>query len=162
MRKAFFICFLFFQFILRSQNTASFTASVTIVEPVKISTVKNLNFSNIRAGSGGMVILTPEGFRRGYGGVELGEELNTSPAIFNITGQSSTKVTFRLPDGEHILSNGNENIIIRDFTTDWTDNIKLNEGKNFLKVGASIIIKAEQESGIYTSQRPLEIIVNYD
>lgn len=162
MRKFLLTGLSFIPISLLGQGTATFTASVTIVEPVTITTLTNLSFSEVRAGTGGVVTLTADGLRNGLGGVELGEGGNISPASFNISGKPGTKVNLKLPVGEHLLSNGNQNIIIKDFSTNWSLNDWLKEENNILKVGASIVVEAGQEPGYYTSVQPLEIIMNYD
>ena len=162
MKKVLFISLLLFHFALWGQATANFTASVTIVEPVRVTTLTHLNFSNVRAGSGGMVTMSADGIRNGVGGVELGEETNISPATFNISGKAGTKVNLKLPQGEHLLTNGKQNIVLRDFTSNWTLDDWLKEENNILKVGASIVVEAGKEPGYYRSVSPLEIIVNYD
>lgn len=162
MKKVLFISLLLVKFALWSQATANFTASVTIVEPLKVTNLTNLNFSNVRAGSGGTVTMTADGMRNGFGGVELGEGATISPATFNIFGKPGTKVNLKLPEGEHLLTNGKQNIIVRDFTSNWSSDDWLKEENNLLKVGASIVVEAGQEPGYYTSVSPLEIVVNYD
>lgn len=162
MKKVLLISLLLFSVNICGQATANFTASVTIVEPLKINTVSNLNFAEVRAGSGGVVTLTADGQRTGSGGVELGEETNISPAAFNIFGEPGTKVNLKLPAGEHLLTNGNQNIVLKDFSSNWDNREWLQEEDNILRMGASIVVEDGQEPGYYTSVQPLEIVVNYD
>lgn len=162
MRKLLFIGLLLISHSVIGQATANFTASVTIVEPLKVSTLSNLNFAEVQSGEGGTVTLSANGQRSGYGGVELGEETNVSPASFNISGKAGTKINLVLPKGEFVLTNGTENIIIKDFTSNWSNQEWLREGGNLLKVGASILIKENQKAGFYTSTKPMEVVVNYD
>ncbi|MEG9328445.1 DUF4402 domain-containing protein [Salinimicrobium catena] len=162
MKKVLLISLLSFSVTIFAQATANFTASVTIVEPLKITTVSNLDFAEVRAGTGGVVTVSADGQRMGFGGVELGEETNISPATFNILGKPGTKISLVLPSGEHLLSNGKETITISNFLSNWTNNDFLTEENNVLKVGASIVVEADQEPGFYTSIKPIEIIANYD
>ena len=163
MKKILLIGFSFISISLSGQSTATFTASVTIVESVTITTLTNLSFSEVRAGNGGVVTLTADGLRSSPGGgVGLGEGGNISPATFRITGKPGTKVNFILPEGKHVLTNGKQNITIKDFWSNWSINDWLTEENNVLKVGASIVVEAGQEPGFYTSIQPLEIVVNYD
>lgn len=162
MKKVLFISLLLLNLVLRGQATASFTASVTIVEPLKVKTLSNLNFSEVRAGTGGVVTLTSDGSREGFGGVEFGEGINTSPASFTISGTPGTMVNLQLPQGEFLLTNGEQTITIKDFTSNWSRINRLKEEQNILKIGASIVVDAEQEPGNYTTIQPLEIIIDYD
>lgn len=145
-----------------AQSTANFTASVTIVQPINIATTSNLNFASLEARTGGAVILTPEDVRTSSGGVELKEEANLSAATFEITGQQDFAFSINLPDGEFELTNGSHKMIIRDFTSNLSQDTYLGDGKKILKLGATLDVSPDQASGQYTSLGALTVTVNYN
>lgn len=145
----------------QASASANFTASVTIIEPIGISTTSNMNFARIDAKSGGMVTLNPDNTRVTSGGVvaEPGGEI--SAATFLVTGQSGFAFSVALPRGQHELTNGNHKIILRDFTSHFEGEALAGEGK-ILRVGASLEIAPNQEPGEYFSAGDLQVTVNYN
>jgi len=75
-------------FHAQSSATASFMATVTIIQPITINTVSHMNFSQIDAENGGSVILTPDNQRFVTGGVTLAGQEDLSTATFIVTGQA--------------------------------------------------------------------------
>lgn len=70
-----------------SQATASFNASVTIIQPIGITTTSDLSFANVDAKSGGEVTLSPNNMRTTIGAVVLSDGGIVSAASFEITGE---------------------------------------------------------------------------
>lgn len=145
-----------------AQATASFTASATIIQPIGITTTSNMNFANIDAKSGGLVVLTPDNLRISSGSVELEDAAPVSAATFEVTGQQDFSYTVNLPTSEFILSNGNETMIIKDFTSSITKNNRLQGGSGTVRVGATLEVNPNQTPGIYTSLGSMSVTVNYN
>ena len=148
--------------IAQSQASASFTASVTIIEPIGITTTSNMNFANVDAKTGGTIILTPDNTRITSGGVELEEATGVSAATFEITGEQGSSFSLSIPNSEYILSNGNENIIIKDFTSSLAGSGNIESGSKVVRVGATLDVNPNQAPGTYTSTGPLNVTVNYN
>ena len=148
--------------LAQSQATASFTASVTIIEPIGITTTSNMNFANVDAKTGGAVILTPESNRITSGGVELKEATGVSAASFEITGEQGFSFSLSLPESEYILTNGSEDIIIKDFTSSLASSGNLGSAAKIVRVGATLDVNPNQAPGIYTSAGPMNVTVNYN
>lgn len=144
------------------QATANFTASVTVIQPIGITTTSDMDFANLDASSGGAVVLTPESTRMTTGGVRLKDSGNVSAARFEITGQSGLAFSVTLPQNQYVLSNGRESIIIRDFTSSYNSSGILAENTQILKVGATIDVPPNQTPGRYSNQTPLSVTVNYN
>lgn len=123
-----------------AQATATFTASVTIIQPIGITNTANMNFANLDAKSGGAVILSPDNTRMSQGGVELTDGNTVSAATFEVIGQAGFTYSITLPNSDHVLTNGTDNIIIRDFTSSLQDEGSLASGSQTLRVGASLDI----------------------
>jgi hypothetical protein len=165
MKRLLFILsliFLFFSTDGMAQATATFTASVTIIQPIGITNTANMNFANLDAKSGGAVILDPDNTRSSQGGVKLADGNTVSAATFEVTGQAGYTYSITLPNSDHVLTNGTDNIIIRDFTSSLNDEGSLALGSQTLRVGASLDINPNQTPGIYTSPGGFNISVNYN
>jgi len=145
-----------------AQATATFTASVTIIQPIGITNTANMNFANLDAKSGGAVILSPDNTRMSQGGVELTDGNTVSAATFEVIGQAGFTYSITLPNSDHVLTNGTDNIIIRDFTSSLQDEGSLASGSQTLRVGASLDINPNQTPGNYTSPGGFNISVNYN
>lgn len=145
-----------------AQATASFTASVTIVQPIGITTTSNMNFANVDAKSGGEVILTPDNIRISNGGVELKEATGLSAASFEVTGEPGFAFSITLPENEYVLTNGNESMIIKDFTSSLAEGGNLSNGAKLVRVGATLNVNPNQTPGIYSSPAAMNVTVNYN
>lgn len=155
---AFFTC----TTIALAQATANFTASVTIIQPIGITTTANLNFASVDAKSGGEVILTPDNTRISTGGVVLKEAGGLSAASFEITGEPGFAFSITVPESEYVLTNGSESIIIKDFTSSLAEGGSLAGGSATINVGATLKINPNQTPGLYNSQGPMNVTVNYN
>ncbi|WP_324719106.1 DUF4402 domain-containing protein [Salinimicrobium sp. HB62] len=155
------LSFLFFCTIASAQATANFTASATIIQPISISTISNLNFASIDAKEGGDVILTPQGERLVLGDVELSDGSVVTAASFEVIGQPGTTFSVSLPDSRSQLINGSEKMVLKDFTSS-TGSGDLSTGKTSVKVGATLEINPQQAPGFYSTPTPLLVTVNYN
>jgi len=145
-----------------AQATATFTASVTIIQPIGITNTANMNFANVDAKSGGTVILDPDNTRISQGGVKLTDGNTVSAATFEVTGQAGYTYSITLPNSDQVLTNGTDDIIIRDFTSSLKEEGSLADGSQTLRVGASLDINPNQTPGNYTSPGGFNITVNYN
>jgi len=146
----------------KAQASASFTASVIIIQPIGITNTANMNFANLDAKSGGKVILNPDNSQISQDGVELTDGNTVSAATFEVTGQAGYTYSITLPNSDYVLSNGTDNIIIRDFTSSLKNENYLALGSQTLRVGASLDINPNQPPGNYTSLGGFNITVNYN
>lgn len=165
MKKQNYLLFFLLSFCpngINAQSTANFTASVTIVEPIGITTVSNMNFANIDAQGGGTVIISPENTREATGTVRLQNEEKLSAATFIVTGEQDSTFSIHLPATDYILSSGGEKMVINEFTSSLTTNNSLDKGSKTFKVGATLVVNAHQKPGTYTSLEPLKVSVNYN
>ena len=145
-----------------AQATASFTASVTIIQPIGIINTANMNFANLDAKSGGTVVLGPDNTRSSQGGIELTDGNTVSAATFEVTGQAGYTYSITLPNSDHVLTNGIDDIIIKDFTSSLKDEGSLASGSQTLRIGASLDINPNQPPGNYTSPGGFNVCVNYN
>ncbi|WP_300438182.1 DUF4402 domain-containing protein [Christiangramia sp.] len=141
--------------------SASFTASVNIIEPISLKTTSNMNFASIDAGMGGSVILNPDHTRSINGNVSLANATNVSAAEFEVKGQNGYSYNINVPRGSFSMRNGSDRIIIKDFTASSLSST-LNTDSQIISVGATLEIDPGQKPGIYTSSSPIEIMVSYN
>ncbi|TRO66510.1 DUF4402 domain-containing protein [Christiangramia sabulilitoris] len=164
-KKSIFIVSIFLCLVstVTGQNsaTANFTASVTIIEPVSIKTTSNMNFAEINAGTGGTVTLNPDNSRQANGGVELKPGGLTTAAEFEIKGQQGHAYDLQIPSGIYSMSNGANEIIIRDFALSELPQ-HLEEDTQKIRLGATLEIPANQKPGRYVTPTPLEITISYN
>lgn len=146
----------------QTSASASFTASVTIVEPVGITTTSNMNFARIEAGKGGQVVLAPDNTRTAWGGVQLAEGQTGAAASFEVIGNDGFTFDLSLPQGSYVLSSGDQNIVVRDFQSDIEGTGNLIGGAQTVKVGATLEISANQTPGRYTNTDGFTVTVNYN
>lgn len=145
----------------QTQATATFTASVTIIEPIGITNTSDMNFASVDAKTGGSIILTPENDRITTGGVALEDGSTVSAAIFKVTGQNGYSFSLSLPEGEYLLSDGIETLILRDFTSNFQEST-ISSTTPEIKVGATLDIKAGQQPGNYKTLTSIPVTVNYN
>lgn len=159
-----FILVLFFSAtaVGQTQASASFSASVTIVEPIGITNTANLNFASVDAEKGGLVVLTPSGDRITKGGAALADGNSVSAAVFQVTGQSGLTYSISLPQGEHFLTSGGNQVVLSDFTSNLGETGKLQDNSSELRVGATVKFTPGQSPGKYSSIAPLAVTVNYN
>ena len=158
----FSLIFLSFSIEGMAQATANFTASVTIIQPIGITNTANMNFASLDAKSGGTIILNPDNTRISQGGVELADGNTVSAATFEVTGQEGYTYSITLPNSNQVLTNGTDDIIIRDFTSSLKNEGSLAGSSQTLRVGASLDINPNQTPGNYTSPGGFNITVNYN
>ena len=154
--------FLLFFNLASAQATAHFTASATIIQPISISTISNLNFSRIDAKEGGEIILTPQGERLVIGDVALSNGSLATAATFEVVGQEGYTFSISLPGDHYQLVNGEEHMTLKTFTSSIGSFGSLNSGRTKINVGATLEVNPQQTPGFYSTPTPLSITVNYN
>lgn len=150
---------------VHAQETASATATATIVTPISIVKDVDMNFGNVAVQSttGGTVVLTPAGGRTKTGGVTLPATPGTvSAASFTVSGTGNYTYTITLPSTAHQISSGANHMNVTVFTSNPSGaNGQLTAGEQTLNVGATLTVAAAQPSGVYVSDTPFDVTVNY-
>lgn len=154
---------------LSAQSSATATSSATIVTPIGIAQVVDMNFGNIAVtSSGGTVVLpaasgTPT--RSATGGVTLPVVPGTVKAAeFTVTGENDYTYDVTLPSGDHTIKHsGNvETMIVNAFTKDAGAGTLSGSGSQTIYVGATLNVSAEQLAGTYISESAFTVTVNYN
>ena len=142
-------------------QSATATATSTIVTPIAIAKTVDMNFGNVAVfGSAGTVVLAPAGTRSATGGVTLPATSGTvAPAQFTVTGESGYTYSVTLPVSNTVKF-GSNTMTVNTFVSNTTG--KLTGGTEILKVGATLNVGASQAAGTYISEAPFTVTVNYN
>lgn len=148
-----------------AQVTASATASATILTPIAITKTVDMNFGNLAVNATpGTIELTPASARTATGGVTfLPSNAGTiTAASFDVVGLADATYSITLPAGVTTLLNGANTMTVDTWTSDPTPTGTLAGGSQTVNVGATLNVPASSVAGIYTSDVPFNVTVNYN
>lgn len=160
------IVFLAFITAASAQATATATATATVVTAISIAKVTDMNFGNIsvQAGTGGTVVLAPDGTRSRTSGVTLPASAGTvTAATFTVSGLASYTYAITLPTTVVLThSAGVETMTASAFTsTPSATGTLASGGTETVAVGATLTVAAAQLPGVYVSGN-FDVTVNYN
>ncbi len=177
MKKVIFSAFALVSFAINSnaQATASAEAFATIVTPISITQVDDLNFGNIAvsASAGGTVTLVPGATATrtlGGTGLTLPNVTGTvTAAEFDVAGTANYTYAITLPtNGTVSLTGPGAAMAANSFTAYTTTNATISgtgtldgSGDDVLRVGATLTVAAAQVAGAYSSTA-FDVTVNYN
>lgn len=150
---------------INAQGAATADVSATITIPIAISKTLDLSFGNVAVSvSQGTVVLTPSGARSLTGGVVFpANEGIVAAASFIVTGASGFVYSVTLPTTTITIDdNAGHSMTVDNWTSTPTPIGTLNDGTSTLTIGATLYVGANQEVGIYTSDTPFNVTVNYN
>lgn len=150
-----------------AQSVASAGASASVIVPIGVVKVADMNFGNaaVSATSGGMITLAPSGARTiGGTGVTLpGTTGTVAAAGFVVTGAPGYTYAITLPSSTVITGPGSATMTLNGFTsTPTTTGTLSSAGTQTLAVGASLVVSAAQVPGTYTNATAVPVTVNYN
>ena len=162
---ALFVVVLGFSAVSFAQSTATATASATIIGPISLTKVTDMNFGNIAVGTlGGTVVLAPAGGRTATT-VTLPAVIGTvSAATFTVSGVGSSTYAITLPTGDYTITRltGSETMTVNTFTSTPSATGTLAGGTQTLAVGATLNVTGSQVAGTYTNAVGFPVTVNYN
>lgn len=171
LTKVFAVAIAMFGFATSSfaQETATATASATIVTPISITKTIDLNFGDVavQSATDGTVVLSPLGVREAFLGATLPASATTSVAAasFDVAGQNSYTYDITLPTSCVITDPVSaEEMTVSDFTCSIvvTEGALSAEGTETFTVGATLAVTGGQADGDYTNAAAFDVIVNYN
>jgi hypothetical protein len=156
-----FICSVVVAF---SQVTATGHISVTIVTPISITKVQDMNFGHVSVESGsGSVTLSPDNLNRSASGsVDLVDGGLVSVASFNVKGYQGATFSITLPESPVEIFNGSKSMVVSNFTSTPNGNSDLADGSKKVNVGATLYVTGDQSLGEYNTINPFPVTVNYN
>ncbi|MBC9930580.1 DUF4402 domain-containing protein [Chitinophaga qingshengii] len=150
----------------RAQETASATATATIITPISITKDVDMNFGNVAVQSttGGTVVLTPGGVRTVTGGVTLPSTATgtVTAAAFTVNGTGNYSYSISLPSAAVSITSGSNTMTVSGFVSTPSGVGQLSSGTQALHVGATLNVSAAQPAGTYVSGTPFDVTVNYN
>jgi len=173
MKKLFilFIALVGFGVSSYGQNNATATSSATIVTPIKITHVANLNFGNLTVGTtGGDITLTPAGTLTGETGTVKAPksgEGSVTAAEFTVEGQANYVYTISVLPASVTLKDVNGTGTHTMTLTNWattptpTGQLDASAGSQTLKVGGTLTLSGSQAAGSYKGTEDISVTVNY-
>ena len=147
----------------QSTDTEQTTATATIVGPLALTKVSDMNFGTIAVtGTAGTVVLGTNNSRTAVGPALVPPAAGVA-ASFTVSGEASRTFVITLPaDGTVSLISGGNNMAANTFVHNAGANPALNgAGAAAFTVGATLSVGAAQPSGVYTSANfPVTISYN--
>ena len=165
MKKLFilFIAVVGFGVSSYGQASATATSTATIITPITLTKVNNMNFGNILvSGTLGTVVLTPASARSLTGGVSLASTGTVTAASFTVGGDGSNTYAITLPSGATTLTSGANTMTCDTWTSIPSSTGVLSSGSQTLNVGATLHVAANQATGTYVSGTAFTVSVDYN
>lgn len=148
-----------------AQSTVTVVASATVITPISISKIADMNFGNlaVQTATGGTVILAPAGTRTSTSGVTLPFTVGTvTAAAFTVAGSGVSTYSITLPNSVTLThSGGVQTMSAGTFTSNPAVTGTLSSGTENISVGATLTVAAAQLAGVYTSGN-FNVTVNYN
>ena len=156
-----------FSNIANAQSTTSASATATIVTPIAITKVTDMNFGNVAVSStAGTVILSSAGTRTKSGGVTLPVVAGTvAAASFNVIGNAGYAYSIAIPsDITLTIFGGGETMAVTSINNNigTTGIISSVNGTQNILVGGTLNVAAGQVAGVYSNASALTVTVNYN
>src|SRR5665647_1337739 len=136
----------------QSTDTEQTTATATIVGPLALTKVSDMNFGTIAVtGTAGTVVLGTDNSRTAVGPALVPPAAGVA-ASFTVSGDGNRTFAITLPaNGTVTLISGGNSMAANTFVHNAGASPALNAGTAAFTVGATLSVGAAQASGIYTS-----------
>ncbi len=147
----------------QSTDTEQTTATATIVGPLALTKVTDMDFGTIAVtGTAGTVVLGTDNSRTAVGPALVPPAAGVA-ASFTVAGEASRTFTITLPaDGAVTLVNGANTMGVNSFQHSMGANPALSgAGAAAFTVGATLSVGAAQAAGVYTSAN-FPVTINYN
>ncbi|MBC9914583.1 DUF4402 domain-containing protein [Chitinophaga varians] len=155
--------------VAQTSATATANASATVITPIAIAKTLDLNFGVLASSPiPGTLKISPAGVRTTTGGVSTLSTTGTvTPAIFSVTGENNFTYAITLPLIPVVLNHTTlpgAFMLATNFTSSpavITGGV-LTGGSQALNVGATLFVGPNQPHGLYTTNIPFPVTVNYN
>jgi Domain of unknown function (DUF4402) len=147
----------------QSTDTEQTTATATIVGPLALTKVSDMDFGTIAVtGSAGTVVLGTDNSRTAVGPALVPPAAGVA-ASFTVSGEASRTFSITLPaNGTVTLINGANTMAVNGFLHSMGANPTLDgTGAAAFTVGATLSVGAAQAAGVYNSAN-FPVTVNYN
>lgn len=145
-----------------AQSSATATTTATLVTPISISKVTDMNFGTIASSAtAGTAVLSNADVATATGGVSLPGGTPTS-AQFTVTGEGTSAFSISLPTTVVLTGSVSGTLTVDTFTDDLGATSALVAGTKTVKVGATLNVPANTVAGTYSNTSDLAVTVNYN
>ena len=148
-----------------AQVSSTATVESTIITPISISKTVDMNFGTSAVSTSfGTVILGTDNTRLKAGGVTLPVITGTvTSAKFTVTGLDNSTYAITLPPTSIIIDDNNgHSMIVDNWISTPSVTGQLVGGIQDIYVGATLYVSGSQPSGVYFSDAPFSVTVNYN
>lgn len=137
--------------ILLLQSVFSATKAFAL-DTIAVSTLSNLSFGKLAAGSGGTVVMATTGSRTKTGGVVLLSTGTGSTAVFHLQGTPSQAYIVTLPSNTSVtMTSGANSVRVTDFTMSPGPTGTFNSvGSQNITIGATMNVDSNNPPGDYS------------
>jgi Domain of unknown function (DUF4402) len=138
------------------------TATATLIRPLTVTKIQDMDFGDLSAGAGGTAVLEPNAdtFSTTGGVTRVGG----SPMCAEFAGaaQSNSVVNIKIPTGTVTLTRvgGTQTMTVSNFTLQGQSKRTLAKSQSFtFRVGGTLNVAASQVEGVYTGK--FDVTVQY-
>lgn len=152
-------------FAFSQSVSASATVSATVIAPLAIAKVTDLDFGNIAVGSAlGTVVITPAGARSVTGSCQLSATNpgNVTSAAFAVTGQGTYTYGITLPSTATSIVGAGLAMSVDTYISNPGSTGTLTSGAQTINVGGTLHVAGNQTAGLYNLASGLTISVFYN
>jgi len=164
MKKLFLLTLVMMGFssILFAQTSATADAAATIIEPISIAKVTDLNFGDVAVGAGGgtVVMLATDASRTVTGDCSLPGTGTITRASFTVTGVDAETYAITLPVGVTTIDdNAGHTMTVDTWTSSPTPTGVLDQT---LYVAGTLHVNGTQFQGVYNADTDFTVTVAYN
>ncbi len=134
-------------------------SSWALSQTLTINSTQNLSFGKLAAGSGGTVVVAPNGARSRTGGITLLSSGMGAEAIFSVSVDIPGTYSISLP-ASAVLTSGAFSMNVDTFTSLPVDSGSVSTIPSNLQVGATLQVASNQQSGTYSGT--FSVILTYN
>jgi Domain of unknown function (DUF4402) len=153
----------------QTPSTATANVNANIVQPIVITKVQDMVFSDIAVTGGGTVTLgLTNNLSTSGAGVSLPATSAPFSAVFNVTGSAGYLYTYSVPANfnlVHSITPANT-IAVSAITSTYDGSAHIStlngSGADVVKFGATITLAANQAPGFYANTTAFAVTVNYN
>ncbi len=146
-----------------SATVLAASTSANIIATITLANTTPLAFGNIIAGTGGTVVISPDGGRTSTDGVTLQNAVPGTAAVFGVTGLDGAAYSITLPAANVILTHtdGSTTMTIdKDTFTHSVDGTPTIGTNNSFNVGATLTVASAQTAGAYNGTYSVTVTYN--
>ncbi len=146
----------------QAEATTAASASAAIIADITLTKTADMNFGDVIAGAGTVVLTAAASPSRSVtGDTELGNSTSISSATFTVGGEESSTYSITLPSEDVTISSGENDMTVNTFTSDPSGTGVLTSGSQTLYVGATLNVAADQASSAnYTGSFDVTVAYN--